>query len=172
MKIEKGKFYKTKSGEKVGPAKPASYYEGDMWSLGKMRVYGPDGTYGPTLRQEDERHNDLVEEWHDEHRTWGELTDAEKGALLLAEYEGGKFALEYTIPGPDKSWGQKSIHEAFNDEWVYRVAPKRETVTLHTGQSFMAGSKDPMNHDTHRITFDLIDGEPDVSTIRMEKIND
>ena len=51
--------------------------------------------------------------------------------------------------------------------------PERETVTLEGNNSkslgWIFGSRHPQN-TTHRITFDLIDGEPDYSSIKMEKL--
>jgi hypothetical protein len=100
-------------------------------------------------------------------KTWAEMTPEEKGALLLAHHEN---------PG--------SVEFLFNEEWTvlkglgwlddmrYRVRPEpvREVVT-------MAGYIDRGYfhvrsgvNDTHRITFDLIDGEPDCDSIKMERI--
>ena len=51
--------------------------------------------------------------------------------------------------------------------------PVRETVTLegnHTkSMGWIFGSIHPKD-TTHRITFDLKDGEPDYSSIKMEKL--
>lgn len=61
LKIEEGKYYKTRDGRKVGPAK---------WSWGKFEFDGswsmchePDGTY--CGRKESERDLDLIAEWTD-----------------------------------------------------------------------------------------------------------
>lgn len=50
--------------------------------------------------------------------------------------------------------------------------PVVETVTLHggIGVSFTSGGRTPF--DTHRITFTTNDGEPNCSSIKMERIND
>ncbi len=60
-------------------------------------------------------------------------------------------------------------------ENTYRIKPepKRETVTLHGEESysgfwgFDSGSEDPSEY---RITFDLVDGEPDCASINMEEV--
>ena len=104
----------------------------------------------------------------DNPKTWGEMTPEEKGALLLAHYEGKSIHVyvpgDSWIPVPKPAW---------HDLYAYRVKPepKRETVRL-SGQVYLDGqwafgTED--KGDTHRITFDTIDGEPDCSSIRMEK---
>jgi len=50
--------------------------------------------------------------------------------------------------------------------------PKRETVTMsgyNIGYWYF-GSDSLIDRDTHRITFETIDGEPDCATIRMERL--
>jgi hypothetical protein len=53
------------------------------------------------------------------------------------------------------------------------MKPEPVTVTLkgnHTkSMGWIFGSRHPQN-TTHRITFDLIDGNPDCSSIKMEKL--
>lgn len=105
---------------------------------------------------------DLVAEWSDEPeqpRTWGEMTDAEKGALLLAYHEGEDIqaagittGLWMTIPNPK-----------FQDHIAYRVRPPepvRET------EDFILIS------DSGRVVgianLDFVDGELDPDSIRMK----
>lgn len=105
----------------------------------------------------------------DEPRTWGKMTDAEKGTLLLAAHEGkviehwGSFR---------QSWQQ--CDPGFYDDCAYRTAPpapKRETESLDVfynsgfGVEAVAGSDWPASH---RITFDTIDGEPTTGTFTNE----
>jgi hypothetical protein len=55
---------------------------------------------------------------------------------------------------------------------AYRIhpEPKRETVTLY-GQSKWGYWNDVSTiSDTHRITFYLINGEPDCASIKMERV--
>jgi hypothetical protein len=105
-------------------------------------------------------------------KTWGEMTDAEKGALLLAHHEGKVIEWNHRPGDTDFS---RSTARGYTPVWAenhaYRVRPepKRETVTM-TGalQNGFAGIK--MASDTHRITLDVIDGRPDVGSIKMEEL--
>lgn len=186
MKIEKGKFYKTRDGRKVGPMAGGTVF---FWVEGKSvdpaPEWRPDGT--PTqdgVEAFGMTDNDtLIAEWTDEPRPWGELTDAEKGALLLAENEGkcvqflnelGNWQNLSSIKFTDymeRIW--------FNNQYAYRVKPPEpvvETVTLtgfpdDEGGTWCFG-KDSLPEDTHRITFTTKDGEPDCDSIKMERIDD
>ena len=52
-----------------------------------------------------------------------------------------------------------------------RPEPKRETVTIYGAPTkHVQWCLDICGLDTHRITFDLIDGEPDCSSVKMEQI--
>jgi hypothetical protein len=104
-------------------------------------------------------------------KTWRKMTDAEKGAMLLAKHEGK--VIEFSFSGITH-W--KRINDpSFNRGAAYRVKPElvRETVALmndkNCGWSFYEDSGTYKN--THRITFDLVDGEPDVTSIKMEKLS-
>ena len=107
---------------------------------------------------------------NDTPKTWGEMTPEEKGALLLAHHEGKKIELYSEL---NRAWDVVNT-PGWCDGSAYRVKPepKRETVKLsgkvyHNGQ-WAFGTED--KGDTHRITFDTIDGEPVCDSIRMEKI--
>lgn len=98
-------------------------------------------------------------------KKWGDMTDAEKGALLLASHEGK--VIECIFDGRD-FW--IDCAPQWRSDCAYRVKPEpvRETVTLN-------GRGKKWRHTivadaTHRVTFDTIDGEPDCSTIKMERI--
>lgn len=106
----------------------------------------------------------IISRASDAPKLWRDMTDAEKGALLLAHHEGK--VIEYALDCEDGStkW-------YFTDFMVpqsgvaYRVRPepKLETVTLY-------GCRDRFLGDTHRITFDLIDGKPDVGSVKMDEL--
>lgn len=94
--------------------------------------------------------------------TWGEMSPAEKGALLLAEYEGGNFTLQYRLDADD-TWGEKHISDVFGDDVAYRIKPEPvvETVAIC------------WRHDTPTTTrkigtMQLKDGEPDLASIKMD----
>lgn len=96
-------------------------------------------------------------------KLWRDMTDAEKGALLLAHYEGKVIeCFNSHLPG---KWRLKA-HGGWITYFAYRVRPpepKRETVALY------AGRDDP--HPPTRIgTIDWVDGKPDFTSIRPEEL--
>ena len=99
-------------------------------------------------------------------KLWRDMTAEEKGALLLAAHEGK--VIEYWH---NDQWTRCS--KVFSHFYVYRVKPDdvRETVTLYgptQNWSFTGSGRN--KGDTHRITFDTINGEPDPASIKMERI--
>ena len=105
---------------------------------------------------------------NDENPTlWRDLSDAEKGALLLARHEGK--LIEYFNP-THKSWHEPLAGwVSFDDMGAYRIEP-RVVKRMWTGTVEAGfGGTDDLN-DTHMITFNTIDGEPDLLSIKMEKI--
>jgi hypothetical protein len=99
-------------------------------------------------------------------KLWRDMTPEEKGALLLAHHEGKVielFGLEWT----------KTPFNVFSCWNAYRVRPepKRETVTFvgHVFEGKWCGMA-ASDGRGHRITFDLIDGNPDCASIKMEEM--
>ena len=97
-----------------------------------------------------------------------DMTDAEIGALVRAKNEGKAIEVADTFngawePAPQPGW-YASV--------AYRVSPepKRETVTLHGSVTDEVWGRGTMEYDTHRITFDLIDGRPDCGSVKMEAL--
>jgi hypothetical protein len=166
IKLE-GKYYRTADGRKVGPIKnvhgnfvvlvdsPAPYY----------RTVTTDPHALPSRLF-------VVAEWTDEPKAWRNMTDAEKGALLLAHHEGK--VIEQWIVSPGYSGWVEHLppftKQPFRGGCAYRVRPepKRETVRCwwdgYDIETFNGVAC------THRITFETIDGEPDTSSIKMEKL--
>ena len=105
----------------------------------------------------------------DPSKLWRDMTPEEKGALLLAHYEGKTIEACYY----GDVWF-KTNDPAWDNNSFYRVKPepKRETVTLYNGveNSFDWDLWNKHIDKKHRITFDLIDGEPDCNSIKMEKL--
>jgi len=104
----------------------------------------------------------------EEPKLWRDMTDAEKGALLLAHHEGKDieawlYGDKWKVSPPE--WDQ---HNAYRT----KPEPKRETVALYgsKGALWIFGPRISGAYDTHRITFNLIDGEPDTASIKMETI--
>ena len=98
---------------------------------------------------------------------WQDMTDAEKGALLLAAHEGKEIECQQNSDG---SWLVIDGCRFNADGAPYRIKPepKRdvETVCWHKSWGFL-----PRRHQEatpYRITFDTIDGEPDLDSIKME----
>lgn len=190
MKIEAGKFYRTRDGRKVGPirfdSKASRGQEFDQRSKGEDRDLGV-GLWDANGYCDEDDQADLIAEWTDPivsraepdtPKTWGEMSDAEKGALLLAHQEGAEIEMHL---------GGKWL--CLDPQWAecrgYRIKPPspiRETVTL-MGQGEGGGfgfSGVPETGDTHQITFTTIGGDPipgtytneSGDTITMEAIGD
>ncbi len=97
----------------------------------------------------------------DKPKRWRDMTDEERGALLLAEHEGKVIEV----------WQEDLMcfDEPFNSglpfrSWhAYRIRPepKRETVTITNFHENARG---------HSITFDTIDGKPDCDSVKMEEL--
>ena len=103
-----------------------------------------------------------------EYKTLREMTDAEIGALVRAKNEGKVIEVVDTLNGawvsaPAPGWWSRNAYRV-------RPEPKRETVTLHGSVTDEIWGRDQTGYDTHRITFDLIDGEPDCDSIKMETL--
>ena len=86
-------------------------------------------------------------------KTWSELSDIEKGALLLAHHEGK--TIEYTLPWR-KDWETCCEEPCWSPNVTYRVRP---VVDLRS-----------IPYKDYTITFKLIDGVPDCNSIWMEKV--
>ena len=100
-------------------------------------------------------------------KPWRDMTDAEKGALLLAHHRGE--AIEFLV-GDDWSYVKYPVWEV---EIAYRTrppAPKRETVTLRGNADRGFDFSGWGAADTHTLQFDTLDGKPDCASVRMEEI--
>lgn len=175
LKIEAGKYYRTRDGRKVGPAKPYAdywhvmvgavwngYRENGLWGC-REATYGAGGV--PL---------DLIAEWTDTPADdtpvlFRDMTPAEKGALLLANHEGKP--IQCFVNG---EWIRKS-HGVWSKVHAYRVKPAEpvvETVTMYypDGVIYFECDGGGRGGGTHRITFNLIDGKPDVASIKMDEL--
>ena len=105
-----------------------------------------------------------------EPKPFGELSDAEQSALLLADHR--REAIEAWI-FHNSTWS-----EVISPSWyagtAYRIKPQpvvREVkVALGMVSNVWQSWEDPASMGaTHRITFDTLDGEPVLDSIKMEK---
>jgi hypothetical protein len=167
LKIEAGKYYRTRSGRKAGPARwREGYFSIDGWHYNAAGKCGYDGK-----EPFDRYKHDIIAEWTDEPapKLWKDMTDEERVDAL---YDGLKGC-------PPGTTGKDRIKLVLSSLGEVRPEPKRETVTL-TGANFGTANlaewkwsfrqSGHIGQETHRITFDLIDGEPDPASIRIERL--
>jgi hypothetical protein len=194
MKIEEGKYYLTANGEKVGPSErnagspfpwlipldgsPLYYCDGGAfctrshdWRIVAEWADEPidvsNGPSGCDLGEYAEPISASIDALHIEPTPtiWRDMTPEQKVALLLAHHEGE--VVEY-LRG--NAWEETT--PSWYDSFAYRIRPEpvRKTVTLY-GAGFEWGQAElPSAEDTHRITFNLVDGKPDCTSIKMEEV--
>jgi len=96
-------------------------------------------------------------------KLWRDMTDEAQSSY----YSLAGWIAHNATPRGIELWNEFVEHLGIKPE------PLRETVTLegnHTkSMGWIFGSRHPQN-TTHRITFKLIDGEPDCDSIKMEKL--
>lgn len=181
MKLEIGKYYKTRDGRKAGPIEESAWdgafmarIVGEKWYyLYEMTGrHGDGGCKEPCIKNRPQM--DIVAEWEEpmgtEMKTWGKMTDAEKGALLLAHHEGKEIECFSESLG---NWITLSILVWYEDS-IYRVKKvpikNMEVVYMYFEDGCNQYIDVYMSDPTHKITFDTIDGVPDCSSIKMEKV--
>jgi len=105
-------------------------------------------------------------------KLWSDLTPAEKGALLLAHHDGGQLQYMYNSDWVD-------CNDVFSGHYAYRIKPHipktaTETFYGHSTKSVNCewGFSRVTNgfSDTHRITFQTIDGKPDCASVKLEEV--
>jgi len=148
-----------------------TYLRDDMTTHNHMTCGG--GTY--FTKREDAK--SLADRWNatqrapdDTPKLWRDMTDEEKGALLLACHNGK--VIEYW---DGIAWRRLNWFPSWDDDISYRVKPEpvREVVGLYgalNGDTWVFGNNAQFEFDTHRITFETVDGKPDCSSIKMEEL--
>ena len=189
MQIEAGKFYKDVMGRRCEVML-------DDGSIGNERFKVSHGESVEIWHFDNGRANidcdkyDLIAEWVDElphghaRLPSGAVVDltaiTTPFGLLDEVYGPGAQEALRAHGGPWEGWCEGAKWEKIHDPYwsvtsTYRVkpqppAPVVETVTLLTGAVY-DWSADPKHHggtqNSHRITFNLIDGKPDCASIRM-----
>lgn len=101
-----------------------------------------------------------------QHKMWRDMSAEEKGALLLAHHEGK------TIEFWDEDAWIAAEQPLFTQYDKYRVKPEPrvEIVCMYynTGDSIMTTYKG--KKDSFKVSFKVVDGEPDCSSVVLEKI--
>jgi len=175
LQVEVGKYYRTRDGRKVGPMELE--LDGDFMANHPDR-HGFTVSWQPNgKRYKCDPNIDLIAEWTDTPKTWGEMTDAEKGALLLAYHEGK--VIEWK-GDHEESFSRSSGREGFKPIWCdrvcYRIKPEPvvEEVVLYGSYDNGQWVFGPFNDGIHSVaqTFTTTDGKPDCDSITMERIND
>lgn len=162
MKIEAGKFYKTRDGRKVGPMRECGkLYRWKGIMNGTSYTYLSNGTWLDGV----ENNKDLIAEWVDTPTLWRDMTPEEKGAILLAYHEGREIEC---WSESDPEWEEINC-PSFISVCAYRIKPEPKRETLYWNRNSF-GSLSKMPQDTHKITFDLKGGKPDCDSVKMERI--
>ena len=174
MKIEEGKCYRTRDGRKVGPVRIKETWLPTKWAVWSD---GENAYEVVGLLAEDALSTEIISEWVDHYhvfdrsefspKIWRDMTPEEKGALLLAHHE-GKVIECWNV----EEWCAIDVPYWF-DDCAYRVRPEpvREAKTLYGDPASCFGSE-LQRGDTHKITYNIVDGEPDCASIKMERIDD
>lgn len=94
------------------------------------------------------------------------LTAEEKGAFLLANHEGK--IIEMSLDGVN--W-----ERSYTPQWIgsacYRVkADEVKEVVIYSMSDLTTWLDKEYGLDTHRITFNLVNGKPDCASVKMEEI--
>ena len=101
------------------------------------------------------------------------MSPEEKGALLLAHYEGKVIQIAWIAScSGEKVWLDQPS-PAWDNFCAYRVKPPAEKVVIFTSitdSPWGCTADTSPKGRTHKITFDTIDGEPDCTSIKMEKL--
>lgn len=106
-------------------------------------------------------------------KMWKDMTPEEKGALLLAHHEVKDIEYFSYVAG---AWCSAKGKPTWAFDGAYRVKPVPviKTVVMHGCKGNEYWSFDsfpgPEKGDTHKITFNEIDGVVDVSSVKMEKL--
>lgn len=95
---------------------------------------------------------------------WRDMTPEEKGALLLAHHEGK--VIEHYGKTHGKWFTSQPVWN-FNLAYRIKPQPKVDVVTIYGNKNQWEADTVQSPADTHRITFNTIDGKPDPASIKM-----
>jgi hypothetical protein len=163
MKLEVGKTYVLFNGEVkectrfcTATDDDAFFLEYGRFVLG-MTYYQENGNFADGRAEELNVSHEYKEETTVEYKTFGEMTDEEKGALLLAQYEGKTIEL---LSALGIHWvGRRDQYDRFYEVDRYRV--KVEPV-ITTGSRTVC-----IESNLYIFSYTLVDGVPDCSEVTM-----
>jgi hypothetical protein len=180
VKLEEGKYYRTRDGRKAGPLYLThgntcmrGFVEGQP---NLLRVWNLRGEHFFNQTE-----IDLVAEWVEE--TTMDIYSLEKPLGMYPKEVLEALVGHVKSGGKVQAWGGWGWafceKPAFILDLTYRAVKKPEVVevTVHVGPNptpmgapwlFGMGGKTVV--DTHKITFNLVDGVPDCNSIKMEKL--
>jgi hypothetical protein len=165
MKLEVGKTYVLFNGEVQECTRFSEATDDDIFFshygrflLGVM-YYHEDGTFADGSTKDLSVSHEYKEETTVEYKTFGKMTDEEKGALLLAQYEGK--TVEYWSSRCGGWEIRTEVKANYNSGAMYRV--KVEPV-IRSEETFIWAVD-----GTFAIKYDVVNGVTDCSTVTMTK---
>jgi hypothetical protein len=138
MKIEVGKYYRTRDGRKVGPLERGIYGWARIGDVNRFDWYDD----GFCRADHEERPNDIIAEW----------TDATPNEWRIVTEQPNAGEWKWLSDG------------------VWAVRDKAEIVTMYWGHHDNDAASHKRAFDEYVITFTVNNDEPDVTTIKMERI--
>lgn len=143
----------------VQPGDVVRHMNGSLYEIkydddGNLRNWSLDGyRWGIPVSQSLQQYS-IISRANPTPKTWGEMTDAEKGALLLAAYEGKSV---WYFNG--SHWYDKPVHSNWYDHICYEVKPEPNRKKCHHCV-FAYGER-------RETEFDVVDGKVDWDTFRI-----
>lgn len=161
MEIKVGNSYVTRDGRKAEVL--SSNKMGFVGKIGEMSVTWNE--WGYYSSSSDTSRLDLISEWL---TTWSEISDQEKGEMLLAHHNGKEIEM-YNFG----EWVTVEPQWVSNRAYRIKKEPVNETVTLYgefENVDVVELGKLKMIGDTHMITYNVIDGKIDCSSVVMKEL--
>lgn len=149
------------------PGDVVQFFGGEEYTvMPNKSLKHPNGSIEPYFYWDTTGYFTVVSRAEDTPTKWGDMTPEQKGALLLAHHEGKviewyyDLACEFSLTN-SPVWG---------DSLAYRIKPepKIKEVVLHGAGNEWGQACKASSEDTHRITFNTVDGVPDCSSVKME----
>ena len=163
INLENGKYYELNN----GAVKQCKYYSGCyMLGQGYYSKTGIHNHYAADHPLSVKREVETGTLASDTPTLFRDMTDAEKGALLLAEFN-GEVIQTYNVV----EWFDITGECHFCDDAAHRVKPKPvvENVTLYGSAELQwAFATEELGHDTHSLTLTITDG--DITDVKAEGI--